>query len=64
MELGIFVTIFLVITKSCRADFGQYQAVDLTHVQDDNAKGGPGFGPLFKSKVLHAGIFRDVPDQW
>ena len=50
-----------------KCDFGAYKSVDLTHTQDENSIGWPGFkGKLFSRKEVIRGYSDDfgLPDQW
>ncbi len=61
----LLVFAILVAIQSCQAFFGNYKSIDLSYVQDENARGWP---PLtrFSQTQVYAGYSTadGFPDQW
>ena len=66
--LLIAVTLLMVSPLNLvKCDFGAYKSLDLTHTQDENSIGWPGFkGKLFTRKEVIRGYTDSLgfPDQW
>ena len=59
-----FWAILFSTTTKCSADFGNYETVDLTHTQDENARGWPALAKWYTQKLAYAGYTEGMPEQW